>query len=178
MLPIRQTNPINIWAKYCLIWGDTVSQIGQETCIICVQTNARHACPHLLLCEVCELIGISLSDVRLEHWRIMGPGGSCFIPLHYHHIIPANKKWTFPHPSSTPILNLSYQVLCIGILEALSLSISFFQSYPLFLSLHPLPLSYKISGKEKYSGGPDIIKCDSFHWAASIPYVYMHVIFQ
>lgn len=100
----KQTNPINKCAKCCLIWGDTVSQTGWETCIICVQPNVRHTCPHLVLCEVCELIGISLSDVGLECWRIMGPGGSCFIPLHYHHIIPAKKKLTFPRNTLPPPL--------------------------------------------------------------------------
>lgn len=139
MLPKRQTNPINRCAKCRLIWGETVSQIGQETCIICVQPNARHTCPHLLLCEVCELIGIFLSDVGLECWRIMGPGGSCFIPLHDHHIIPANKKLTFPHNTlPPPPTQTSPITFCV--LVSLKLSLNLFFNLIPYSSLFTLSL--------------------------------------
>lgn len=61
------------------------------------------------------------------------------------------KKWLFLitlflHPHPKPLLSSSVYWYPWGS-SSLSQSL-FFQSHPLFLSLHPLPLFYKISGKE------------------------------
>lgn len=50
----------------------------------------------------------SLSDSGLECQGTVGPGGSCFIPLHYCHNTPEIKNWLFPHRTlSIPLLTVS-----------------------------------------------------------------------